>query len=647
MSAIVGLLYRDAHPVDPADLQRMVDRLAHRGPDGCGLWHAGPVGLGHRMLWTTPESLHERLPLVNRRGDLVITADARIDNRDELLPLVGLNDRPAPDVTDSEVILAAYETWGEACPEKLLGDFAFAIWDARRQKLFCARDHFGVKSFFYHVTDRLIAFATEIKALLTLPAIPATLNETKVAQYFVPETDDGASTFYAGIHRLPAAHCLTIAGHGVHVRRYWFLDPRREIRLRNNAEYAEALRELFVEAVRCRLRSAFPVGSTLSGGLDSSSIACVARSLLHEQGRGPLPTFSARYATLPQCDETPYQDAVLAQGGCDPHFWFGDETTPLTDIERMFWHLDGAFDAGNLSVLWEVARLAQSRGVRVLLDGFDGDTTISHGIGYLYELAQQRRWLKLARELRGYTRNVTGDPWDRALWAWIRKYALRPAIAQSPVLTSLAGLAQPLGLDTRTRQGVSNGTEWQRYLNPAFVQRTSMLAAFERVHLGPPITEREKHYRELIHPCMQSTLELNVGMEGAFSIEMRMPFCDRRLAEFCLALPPEQKMQDGIIRMVMRRAMEGILPPVVQWRPGKSNLYPYFQRALQKAMTEERNSIITNDMTLIADYVDVPTLRSFYEQFARREANVDETMAFWRALGLTLWLQRQYSMVRL
>jgi len=168
MSAIVGLYRRNGQPADRADLERMAESLAHRGPDAAGLWNNGPVGLGHRMLWTTPESLHEQLPLVNKSEDVVITADARIDNRDELIAALGLSEWPHGEISDSGLILCAYEQWGEGSPKRLLGDFAFAIWDGRSQTLFCTRDHFGVKPFYYHQSAQVFVFASEIKALLCI-----------------------------------------------------------------------------------------------------------------------------------------------------------------------------------------------------------------------------------------------------------------------------------------------------------------------------------------------------------------------------------------------------------------------------------------------------------------------------------------------
>jgi asparagine synthase (glutamine-hydrolysing) len=178
VSAITGIFHPDGRPVERATIERMVATLTHRGPDGSGAWSAGPVGLGHQMLWTTPESLHERLPFTTDRGDLTITADARIDNSDELIAVLRIRDRQ---ITDSQVILAAYERWGEDCPKHLIGDFAFAIWDARRQALFCARDHFGVKPFYYHHrSGRLFAFGTEMKAFLCrMPWVNGVIKEIR------------------------------------------------------------------------------------------------------------------------------------------------------------------------------------------------------------------------------------------------------------------------------------------------------------------------------------------------------------------------------------------------------------------------------------------------------------------------------------
>jgi len=234
--------------------------------------------------------------MMSQAGNLVLTADACIDNRDELIVTIvtlGLADRPPAEIADSQLILAAYEKWGEYCPEKLLGDFAFAIWDERKQVLFCARDHFGVKPFCYHQSEQFFVFASEIKALLCLPGVPCQLNEARVADYLEVLFEDKAMTFYQHILRLPPGHSITVGREETRLRSYWSLDPERELRLGSDEEYAEAM--------RCRLRSAFPIGSMLSGGLDSSSITCVARKLLAQNGGRRLHTFSAIFESLTRC----------------------------------------------------------------------------------------------------------------------------------------------------------------------------------------------------------------------------------------------------------------------------------------------------------------------------------------------------------
>ncbi len=211
MSGIVGMYCLDGRSVDQKDLRRMVDKIAHRGPDGSDIWCNGSVGLGHRMLWTTPESLKEKLPLVHRSGKLVITADARIDNREELIKALNLTDKKPEDITDSELILYSYEKWEENCPEKLIGDFAFAIWDGFKRKLFCVRDHMGVKPFYYYKSDKIFIFASEIKTLLCLKEVPQKLNELMVAFYLARIFKDNTITFYHDIVRLPAANSINVS----------------------------------------------------------------------------------------------------------------------------------------------------------------------------------------------------------------------------------------------------------------------------------------------------------------------------------------------------------------------------------------------------------------------------------------------------
>jgi asparagine synthase (glutamine-hydrolysing) len=633
MSAIAGIYTLDGRPVERADVKRMVASLAHRGPDGAGVWNERAVGLGHRMLWTTPESLHEQLPLVNQSGDLVLTADARIDNRTELIATLGLTGRPPGKISDSELILAAYQKWGERCPEKLLGAFSFALWDGQRQVLFCARDHFGIKPFYYYRSNRVFVFASEIKALLCLPEVPRRLNEVRVADHLARIFADRVITFYQDVLRLPAAHSMTVSHEGARLQTYWSLDPSRELRLNSDAAYAEEFRKLFTEAVRCRLRSAFPVGSTLSGGLDSSSIVCTALKLLATEGDRRLHTFSAIFpglpeVDLPKIDERHYINVVLARGGFEPHFVQADRLSPLADLDRVFWHEDEAFLAPNLYMHWALYNAARRHNVRILLDGIDGDTTISHGLGYLAELARTGRWKTLVTEATALSKQSNASyPPRRIVW----QYGLRPLIPKSAVRMwrLLRGRPWP--------SWVAN-----KAINPVLAERVG-LAERARTLLGngsrSAHTARVGHWHSLTSALIPYTLELADKAAAAFLLEARYPFFDRRLVEFCLALPPEQKLHQGWPRAIMRRAMAGILPPEIQWRFRKADLSPNFRRRLLDYDRRALDEVILREPQIIQEYMDVPALRAAYDRYTSRPMQAeDDALTVYGAVILVLWL---------
>jgi len=643
MSAIAGVYCLDGRSVDGAELDRMVAILAHRGPDGAGVWRKGLVGLGHSILWTTPESRWETFPLISNAGELVLTADVRIDNRHELIAALHLGDRSPAAITDGELLLAAYERWRERCPERVLGYFAFAIWDKRKQMLFCARDHFGIKPFYYYRSDRLFAFASEIKALLCVSGVPSRLNEVRLADYLASVFDDTAITFYQHILRLPPAHSMTVSPEGTRLQSYWSLDPSRELRLGSDEEYAETFRELFTEAVRCRLRTIFPVGSLLSGGLDSSSITCVARQLITQDSRRRLLTFSAIFDEIPQCDERPFIHAVLAQDGLESHYVHGDHLSPLTDLCRVLWHQDEAFYAPNLFLHWGLYRAARGQGVRVLLDGFDGDTTVSHGIGYLHELARAGQWVTLVREIRGYARNFDLSS-RKLLWHHVWRYRLDPLISGSQTLKLVRRIWRAVAWEAyRRRHQSADRPAWSATLNPNFIQRLSLVERYQALRhakSGPPQTEREQHHRTLTWGVMPFTLEVLDRAAAAFAIEPRYPFWDKRLVEFCLALPPEQKVHRGWTRMVLRRAMAGILPVEVQWRGSKSNLGPSFEHGLLTYERERLDEMILRNPGIVEKYVDITALREAYRRFILGKATED-VLVVWKAVSLGLWLQHK------
>jgi asparagine synthase (glutamine-hydrolysing) len=605
MSGFAGILRLDGREV-VYEIDLLTDSLIRRGRDGRGVWRDGAAGLAHCASHTTPEARLERQPLVAR--GLVVTADARLDNRAELAALLGL----APDACDVDFILAAYETWGDDCAGRLVGDFAFAVWDERRRVLFCARDAMGGRPFCYHASEGFFAFASDVATLLALDEVPRHLDETTIADYLSGRPEEASGTFYTGIRRLPPAHTLTVDGAGVRIREYWRLDPSRDVRFRRDEEYEEAFRELFVEAVRCRLRASSDIGMTLSGGLDSSSVAATARHV----GGGPLHAFSWRFDEVPECDERDFAGAVIAQGGIESHLVDGDERSPLGELDSVSRDSDGPDRIQNMFLWRATYDAARTLGIRVMLDGHDGDSVVWHGAGYLDELARRGRWIALAREARFV--------------------ASRRGGAALPILEDQAKrhLMLPVWKRWRKLRGrpVSSSARLN-ILNPDLARRVGPRA-------DRPVqasTTRQAHHDQLLSGFLRYATEAIDATGAHYGIEPRHPFLDRRLVEFCLALPPDQKLWQGWGRGVLRRAMKGVLPEEVRWRVGKTRLGAQFNRAILKDRALLDDAIV-NDPGALGEYVNLEALRAAYRLYlasGEKAAGV----AVWNAVTLRAWLQ--------
>lgn len=631
MSGIFGLYRLDGSPVDGQIGARMAARLRHRGPDGSSIWQQESVLLGHCLLRNTPESLHERQPLVcpmGEDGKVVITADARIDNRADLIAALGLETPPAWCISDSRLILAAYLRWGRNCLDHLLGDFAFAIWDGRERTLFCARDHFGVKPLYYHLSPTHFAFGSEIKAILCVPGIAPRLNEVRVGDYLARNFEDKQITFYEGIMRLPPAHHLAVRGDRQAPTCYWQPDLAHELRLRSNEEYVENFGELFAEAVRCRVRSAYPVASTLSGGLDSSSVAWVAGEALGGENRA-LHTFSAIFPTLvkvdARIDERRYIQSVLAHAAAGrfcPQAIRADECSPL--VPR-FWQADEVIMGINLYLDHAFCAAAQERGIRVLLTGHDGDSVVSHGWERLAVLACGLRWVALWRECSALAQTHCMRR-RRLLWRQVVR----------PVWQQASGWR---------RGSVLTAPDWaaEMAIDPLFAREIGLaerMAAAGTTPLLPTAqAARYRHWEALGSGLFAYVMELVDQVATPFGVEMRHPFFDKRVVEFCLALPLAQKLQGGWTRAILRSAMAGKLPPNVCRRVSKADLSANFKLGLAKEAARVQE-VIANYPAALQRYVSLPDLQRIYQRFLAQPLHAEqEALVVNSAVSLALWLQ--------
>jgi len=671
MSGIAGVWHFDGRPVDRQQLGRMTDALSHRGPDGRGVWVGERVGLGHRMLEVTPESSAETQPHTHRGEQLAITADARIDNRADLIEALRLDQRTPSPVTDVEIILRAYEKWGARCPEHLVGAYAFVIWDRAEQRLLCARDHLGIQPlFYYHGHDRFVA-ASELKALFEHPAVPRRINETQVAEHLVVSQRDVEATFYEELFHVPPAHTLTVTPRSARTTRYWTLDPEQELRLGSDEAYAEALREQFLEAVECRLRTTSPIGSTLSGGLDSSSVACAARTLMDDADDGPLHTFSLVFPSFSgekkeEIDERAYMDEVLAMGGFEPHFIRGDEHSPLEFLDEMLSHVDQAFWAPNQYLHWLMYRAADENGVRVLLDGLDGDGTISRGLQYLAELVSDGDWDAFddhvsaladgVDKARGNLARRHAYPVLRALASTRPSQFFRRAFSMSerfdiPIREIISGIWVRETLPSQIvewlrgegeGQSTAAGTERPLIRNDV-ARRANVtdadLRAIEREEAL--LTHREDHVQPFLGNAYPRALNVTDKTAAAFGLDVRYPFFDRRLIELSVSFPATTKLRQGWPRYIFRRAMDGILPEAVQWRRRKARLGANFVQTLAADDADTVTELLRRNEDVLTDYVDPEHLRSVASTLQSDAA--DAPITLYTLALLSAWLEREHA----
>lgn len=564
MSGICGAWSLDGG--DP-NLEPVLALLQRRGPDGTRSWADGPVKLGHALLATTPEAMVEVLPLTDGRSGCTITADVRLDNREELIGALGLTGEERV-IGDGELVLRAYLEWGEDCPKHLLGDFAFAIWDPRAPHLFCARDHMGMRQFNYcHIAGKIFAFSTEVTAVLALEGVPKTVDEGHIADFIADLESFGfTSTFFENIRRLPPAHSLTIEPNRSNVRRYWQLRPGPPLRLESDEAFSAALLEVFIEAVGCRLRNAGGLGAMLSGGLDSTAIVAVAARMLSAKHEGPLRTISAVGPDASRCHETKAIQSALSINGLDPTLISIVDFNGLSDnLISSLKEMENPFEIHG-TMLRSIYCTAKQHGLRIVLDGGAGDVILTSS-NRIADLMSKGRFVRALHEALG----------EAQFWKpnSPRKFLARTLLSGAWV----ALVPVPIRL-IRKRFQLSKPLP---NAEPRFARKIAF-ANRRRVadkHISMKLkSDPERRAQSILHPNLAAGRERYDQLSGSFGVESRDPFMDIRLIEFCLSLPPEQLQSGGWPKLILRRAVKHMVPQDITWRLGKEHLGSDFTHTL-------------------------------------------------------------------
>jgi asparagine synthase (glutamine-hydrolysing) len=557
MSGIAGLLRLDGRTVIRNDLERAANALRQYGPDRSDIIVSGSIGFVHLLMRMTPEDHFDRQPLRGASGAL-ITADVRLDNRDDMLARVGIARREAMAWADSRVLLAGWEKFGDDVWPMLRGPFAVAIWDPRSRVLTLARDHLGLNVVMWHRSEQFFAFATMPNGLFAFASVPRDLNEEKFADFLVLNHADHATTIYRNVFRISPAHVMQVKpDRSITQRRYWSPAVIEPVRHASDTAYADGLRECLDVAVRRQMRSAHPIGCLLSGGLDSSSVSVLAARALAEKNQrlaaftgvprrgfdGPVPT--GHYA-----DETPYVEAIAkTAGNIDVRYIRNNECNDFAELERFFIALEGPVrNPNNLGWTLAMLRLARAQGQRVLLGGLYGNYTISwNGWSQTATHLLRGRLLTAYRQWRLYYRRTS-----YSRWVALRKLLVEPLMPER------------LGNWADRRRHPARIAAWQDHaaIRPDFA--TAMAVDARAQKTGHDFLYRMRR-NERIRGLAQVDYvgDWHAAEKAVTGVEVRDPTADIDLISYCFGVPPEQYLAEGIDRSLIRRAMWGLLPKIV------------------------------------------------------------------------------------
>jgi asparagine synthase (glutamine-hydrolysing) len=542
MCGISGIYKFNNTLVNTHELKQMTDVIIHRGPDGEGYW-INPkhnVGFGHRRLSIIDLSENGKQPMHYANGRYTITFNGEIYNYIELKKDLILKGYEFRSDSDTEVLLALYDLKKESCLQDLDGMFAFAIWDEKEQTLFCARDRFGEKPFHYFYDENRFVFASEIKQFWG-QTIEKRIDQEKLVRYThtgeLENPENVTETFYKTITKLDAAHYLLIQpNHKLLIKRYWDIDLNAKPFTGTIEQAAEQFLELFTESIRLRLRSDVPVGSSLSGGLDSSSIVMLIDALKGKELKQN--TFSARFKNFAK-DEGEHIDTVVkACKNVDVHYTWPDKDYFETVFDKVTYHQDEPFGSASIVAQYAVMELAKQNNVTVLLDGQGADEYLAGYLSYYHTYLNQLFYSKPSLYKKEY---------DMYLKNHQEAY---------PYKTVTKDLTTRMKLGRYRRVLLGQKIPNQKYLNATLKDSTTNVGL-----------------KELLRYADRNSM--------AHSREVRLPFLSHRLVEFVFSLPDDYKINDGWTKFVLRKAMNPILPQSICWRVDKIGYEPPQKKWIQ------------------------------------------------------------------
>lgn len=611
MSGICGIIRFDGMEVRKNDIQNLLNSIQNRGNDDENIWVKGNVAFGHKMLWSTPESLHEKQPLISKDGHQIVITDARIDNRDELFEKLNIMEQSDSLITDSDLILWAYQKWGKECPKFIRGDFAFAIFDTIKNELFCSRDRIGLKPFNYYINKDYFIFSSEVNALFSILSVKKEENinalKTYISNWSIPRDE----TFYKNIKRLPSSSSLSLnLDDNTHViNRFWFPE---KIKINKSISFDDATKKfslLFKQAVQSNMRSAYPIAFEVSGGLDSSSVLCIGLTIKSKQ---PIVPYTLHYKNLP-CDEIEYINAIEDEKNIkilkiDVNNFDYQTKYNLKYIFKYTksWPAGGPW-------IEHVAKnsILIKRNIRVVLTGLGGDEVLHTNQKYFEDYRKERKYWKVAKEI------ICME------YSFLQKMKLILSFF-FPLLKKLKKTI----ISVKNKKKLLDNHEKKINIEEVINKEDFLYSQYQYNNTMTGLGSIVSYWADM-NPTQ---------FYGKDNIECRHPFYDTRLMEFLFSLPPEYRYKCGVYKSILRASMQDILPDKIRTRKDKAYFWTNLLKQIQEWNIDNflSNSILIKKNLLNQEDIDDLVKTNKYNKSKK-------TILLWIYLNLDGWYNENFK----